>query len=256
LQNLPHAFVSPDQRWIYLARVEQDAPFDDLYRRTADASLQFELAGKESFRALAWRFLTQQQKLKEKLREQPNWNESQIWSIRFIAWSDDSARLLLSLRARLDLSDAERSDAITGVNAWLCYFNLREEKFELTDRLRAFNTGASKRWQAIWDETRLPLAAESLGGEGPWLLPRRRLERADRRLNELHAALFKTLPRDAKERLREQEREWLIQRDTEAAIYAIQSWSPAPEAALIEGQAIATEARVAELEKSTRGDKR
>lgn len=95
----------------------------------------------------------------------------------------------------------------------------------------------------------MPLSAESLGQEGPWAPPTKRFERADKRLNTLYATHLKQLSLSAREQFRQEEREWLIQRDTDAPIYATQRWSPFAAAALIEGQAIATEARIAELEK-------
>ena len=76
-----------------------------------------------------------------------------------------------------------------------------------------------------------------------------RFASADKRLNNVYASLLKGLESAAREKLKQDQREWLIQRDTEAAIYANQRWSPFGDAALVEGKAISTEARVAELEK-------
>jgi uncharacterized protein YecT (DUF1311 family) len=52
-----------------------------------------------------------------------------------------------------------------------------------------------------------------------------------------------------REQLKQEQREWLIQRDTDAVIYANQNWSPFGAAALMEGKAIATETRTADLAK-------
>jgi uncharacterized protein YecT (DUF1311 family) len=49
--------------------------------------------------------------------------------------------------------------------------------------------------------------------------------------------------------MKQEQREWLIQRDTDAAIHANQRWSRFGKAALMEGKATATEARMAYLEK-------
>jgi len=49
--------------------------------------------------------------------------------------------------------------------------------------------------------------------------------------------------------LQNEQRAWLNDRDTFAAIHSNQSWSPFPNASRIEGLAIATEIRVAELGK-------
>jgi hypothetical protein len=64
--------------------------------------------------------------------------------IDFVAWSPDSARVLVSLRAG-DF-DGERT---RGVYMWYVYFN---SKFELTERLRAANKGAWKRWENFGEE--------------------------------------------------------------------------------------------------------
>jgi uncharacterized protein YecT (DUF1311 family) len=61
--------------------------------------------------------------------------------------------------------------------------------------------------------------------------------------------LLKPLSPARKIQLQNEQRAWLNDRDTFAAIHANQSWSPFPNASRIEGLAIATEIRVAELGK-------
>ncbi len=48
--------------------------------------------------------------------------------------------------------------------------------------------------------------------------------------------------------LRREQRAWLVQRDTEAWIHALQSWSPFAKARALEGKALATEKRNCALE--------
>ena len=67
--------------------------------------------------------------------------------IDFVAWSHDSNRVLLALR--VGDFDGERQH---GVYRWYLYFNTRDGKFESTDRLRAANKGAWKRWENFGDE--------------------------------------------------------------------------------------------------------
>lgn len=258
----PRAFVSPDDRWVFIAWSGAGywpVGIAELYRIADEGSLRPEFATKERFDRLAWRFLAEQEKIDESTIAQPRSASEAGRVLAFAAWSADSARLLVSLSAPFA---EQKNDSVIrqrGIGSWLCYFNVRSGEFELTDRLRAFNRDARKRWLSQYAQTgrdSCPLAAEALGQEGPWPLPKERLERADRRLNELYAALLKKLPHAEQEQLRQQQREWLIQRDTEAVIYAHQSWSPAPEAALIEGNAIATEARIAQVEKLERESRR
>jgi Lysozyme inhibitor LprI len=251
----PRAFVSPDDRWVFIAWSGAGywpVGIAELYRIADEGSVRPEFATRERFDRLAWRFLAEQEKIAENTIAQPRSANEAGRVLAFAAWSADSARLLLSLSAPFAKQKSDSVIREQGIGSWLCYFNVRSGEFELTDRLRDFNRDARKRWRSQFAQVgreSCPLAAEALGHEGAWPLPKERLERADRRLNELYAALLRKLPSAAQKQLRLEEREWLIQRDTETVIYAHQSWSPAPEAALLEGKAIATEARVAVLEK-------
>ena len=81
----------------------------------------------------------------------------------FVSWTPDGSRLLFSLTSRLGLTEKEldapsspsqkarsvysRSDPERpGVADWRAYFNLKTQRFELTDELRATNKEARKRW--------------------------------------------------------------------------------------------------------------
>jgi len=68
-------------------------------------------------------------------------------------------------------------------------------------------------------------------------------------LNDIYRKLLKPLSPAGKIQLQNEQRAWLNDRDTFAAIHANQSWSPFPNASRIEGLGIATEMRVAELGK-------
>ena len=251
----PRAFVSPDDRWVFIAWSGAGywpVGFAELYRIADEGSVRPEFATRERFDRLAWRFLAEQEKIAENTIAQPRSASEAGRVLAFGAWSADSARVLVSLSAPFAEQKDDSVIRQRGIGSWLCYFNVRSGEFELTDRLRAFNRDARKRWVSQYAQAgreSCPLAAEALGQEQPWPLPKERLERADRQLNELYATLLRKLPPAAQKQLRLEEREWLIQRDTDAVIYAHQSWSPAPEAALLEGKALATEARIARLEK-------
>ena len=74
-----------------------------------------------------------------------------------------------------------------------------------------------------------------------------RFENADRELNDVYRGLLAATAPAAKPQLQDEQRRWLKQRDLAAAIHANQSWSLFPGESHVEGEAIATEARVAEL---------
>jgi uncharacterized protein YecT (DUF1311 family) len=253
---LPMAFISADEQWIFCTRLvgytDSSAPL--LYRHKQD--LQYELATAEPFGNAVWKFFAQQEKVDEKTIGIPREEgEAPHRSIDFVDWSPDSGRLLVALSASIGPSEEGSGGTIfkTGVGWWLCYFNTKTGKFELTDRLRAANRDARKQWdgyyEAIAASATMPLSAEPIGQESPWTPVTRRFEIADKRLNQTYAALLKKLEPPARDQLKQEQREWLIQRDTDAAIHANQRWSPFGKAAFMEGKAIATEARTTDLEK-------
>jgi hypothetical protein len=66
--------------------------------------------------------------------------------IDFVAWSLDSARLLVDLRAGDFGGERKR-----GIYRWYLYFNTKTEGLELTDYLRRLDKDAWKRWKAFFD---------------------------------------------------------------------------------------------------------
>jgi Lysozyme inhibitor LprI len=252
---LPIAFISPNEQWIFCTKpVGYTSSVPLVYRHKQD--LQYELATPERFDTAAWKFFARQEKVDEKMIGIP-WSDggAQYRSIDFADWSSDSGRLLISLSA--SIGPPEKGSGGTsfksGIGWWLCYFNTSTGAFEITERLRQSNLGARKRWKdyslTVPPPPTLPLTAEAIGKEGPWIPPVKKFERADKRLNEIYATLLKKLEPATRGQLKQEQREWLIQRDTDAAIHANQRWSPFGKAALMEGKAIATEARTADLEK-------
>jgi hypothetical protein len=240
------AFISPDENWIYSSDSVCNAR---LYHRTAE--FQYEPTCLVDH---AWQFLAEQEKIDQKLIGMRAENDVDRRVIDFADWSSDSRRLLLALSASIG-SEEKGGGGIfkTGIGWWLCYFNTETGKFELTERLRAANRDARKRWDGYGAPSvagpMMPLSAEPVGHEEPWTPTTRRFAIADKRLNEIYAALLKKLEPAAREQLKQDQREWLIQRDTDAAVNANQRWSPFGKAALMEGKAVATEAHTADLEK-------
>jgi hypothetical protein len=252
---LPIAFISPDEQWIFCTKpLDYTSSVPLLYRHKQD--LQYELATPEPFDIAAWKFFSREEKVDGKMIGIP-WSDggAHYRSIDFVDWSLDSGRLLIALSASIGLPEegSGGSSFKSGIGWWLCYFNTSTGAFEITERLRPSNLEARRRWKdyslTVPPPPTLPLTAEPIGNQGPWIPPDGKFERADKRLNETYAALLKKLEPAAREQLKGKQREWVIHRDTEAAIHANQRWSPFGAAALMEGKAIATEARLAELEK-------
>jgi uncharacterized protein YecT (DUF1311 family) len=135
----------------------------------------------------------------------------------------------------------------------LVYFNTRTGAFELTDRLRkanlALKTNDSGQAGQHTAEPAAVLSAESVGQESPEPSVTDRYKKADAELNAVYKKLLSSLSPSEKGQLQKEEQLWLTKRDLFAVIHAWQSWSPFPNASRIEGMAIATETRVAELRK-------
>ena len=184
--NLPDPWreivsISPDGHWLlcfrhygshwaenYLYRSDDGVRFvpaqkeldkKDLEARRRYASefsntSHFETA--EDFDTKAWDFFCKVEGVSRKDADIVNPAE-------FVSWTPDGSRLLFSLTSRLGLTDKEldapsspsqkarsvysRSDPERpGVADWRAYFNLKTQRFELTDELRATNKEARKRW--------------------------------------------------------------------------------------------------------------
>jgi len=90
-----------------------------------------------------------------------------------------------------------------------------------------------------------------MGGEGTVPNREERFDQADKRLNETYAKLLAKTEPAKRETFREEQRAWLVSRDTDAEVAAIQAWSSGreSEARILESKALATEARVTELER-------
>ncbi len=252
--STPLAFISPDERWIFCAVLGAPA----LFRRHTDATeVRFEAAPGEKFGEMASRFFSDEDTTPDD--ELEHVGPSEALAVRFVAWSRDSARLLLCF----DGSSGGRS-----VSSWLGYFHTGRGEFELTQRLGRSNADAHTRWKRRQDQwlesgiekvpgggafehtrmTDAPLDAESVGEEGPVSPAKQMFEQADKRLGEIYARALEQTPAAQRVSLRREQRAWLVQRDTEAWIHALQSWSPFAEAKALEGKALATEKRNYALE--------
>jgi uncharacterized protein YecT (DUF1311 family) len=261
VERQPECFISPDERWIF---VEVDTGGDNttgiLYQRAQDSSgganPRYEPALAKGFDQAAWEFVCKDHKLTESKIGTPDKNG--IWSktLYFGAWSADSARLLLGLSGTVGNPKTPEDG---GPSQWdssvfeLVYFNTQTSAFELTDRLRKANSAQknnnSEQAGQHVAEPDAVLSAESVGQESPESSVTDRFKKADAELNDIYKKLLTSLASTEKAQLQKEEQLWLPKRDLFAVVHAWQSWSPFPNASRIEGMAVATETRVAELRK-------
>jgi hypothetical protein len=179
--------ISPDEKWIYEDKYYgHKMTGGELYKR--GEGLKFEpLNSSRSFGEQAWRFFGKQEHIDADEAPAEPGDEG---IIDFVAWSADSARLLVDLRGGVFGGGRER-----GVYRWYLYFNTRSEQLELSEYLRRLNKDAWKRWKSFFNEdggahvfaeavcaeplTELPAEAES----------KKRFEEADKRVNDLFRKL-------------------------------------------------------------------
>ena len=255
---VPLTFVSPDSTWLFVvAPPDSFASAPESFNRPAllfhrmqseVAALHFEPAMAERFEKAAWEFLDRELNLQ---RGDVPGDAQRVYSAEFIDWSPDSGRLLMKISS--GLWSTSKQEWVQSVYHWYCYFNLRSGKFELTDRLRSVDTKPELNGVASDDPamTTVVTAAEPIGGEGPQPTRKERFEQADKQLNDVYAKLLNKTEPAKREGLREEQRAWLLSRDTEAQAAAVQAWSSGPESAarILENKTASTEARVVELEK-------
>jgi uncharacterized protein YecT (DUF1311 family) len=220
-----------------------------LHRSQSDAgATHFQPAMQGRFEKTAWEFLDHELDLK---RADLQGDAERVYSAEFIDWSQDSVRLLMKIGS--GEWSPSKSAWVQSVYSWYCYFNTRSGKFELTERLRSVDGKPALNGIASDDPAFMTVitTAEPVGGEGPVPNRKDRFDQADKRLNEIYAKLLAKTEPAKRETFREEQRAWLVSRDTDAEVAAIQAWSSGreSEARILESKALATEARVAELEK-------
>ena len=155
----PHPIIvsiSPDKHWLFCFRHFGSHASENYLYRSEDRS-QFVPAVKD-FDTQAWKFFCKAEGVSGKDTDIVNPAE-------FVSWSPDGSRLLFSLTSRLGLtikeldaplppSNKTASGSVShradpgkpGVENWRAYFNLKTQRFELTDELRATNKDSRKRW--------------------------------------------------------------------------------------------------------------
>jgi hypothetical protein len=178
------AAISPDENWMLIARHhgshmnstqlfhrKEGLKFENVF---PNANWPPDPESTDRFDNEAWKYFSKIEGVPLTKIDMKDLGPEQI---SFLDWSADSARLLIDLHGGLTGS-VETPDRDLykkpGVSVWIAYFNTKTKKFELTDRLRASNKGARKRWKAMDNDNEeapeegfVPPSAESIGHEGP-----------------------------------------------------------------------------------------
>jgi hypothetical protein len=178
-------FISPDERWIFATyHLGSRMGGAELFKR--GEGLKFhDLNPSQSFAEMAWRYFADNEKIDS---AKVPFFQNGVGITDFVAWSPDSARLLVALRG----DDFDENDPRRGIYLWYLYFNTRSGELELTDYLRRLDKDA---WKRFRDEKLRANFGEAASAEPLDELPteaesRKRYEVADRRVKELFQKLI------------------------------------------------------------------
>jgi uncharacterized protein YecT (DUF1311 family) len=255
----PLAFISPDSNWVFVPTDEQTIVGTRLQVRTAPAVLfhrtaatHFENVCPSPFDQKAWEFIDREFKI-----AQPNLPADAIrfYVAKFVAWSPDSKRLLVRVGGGA-MSPSKDSWVESGMaaNSWYIYFTTSSGQFELTERLRAADQNPKRTSFDANDVDGLvatEIDAEPIGDETPQPAFKQDFDAADKRLNAIYDKLVARLDPKARDELRTEQRAWLVSRDANAEVVALQNWSEGGEALArqLVNKTAATNARIDELGK-------
>ena len=211
-----HFFISPDEQWI-CATVHEHSQLQSLMLYRRENGLQFKLVATEDEEGgdghHLWDF-DKNDRFGPKADLEAN-ETGRVYNY-FVAWSSDSARLLVERRSQLEAKK-------DGEHAWrrhYFYFNLRRAKLEHTQYLRALNR-AVRNYDAARKEYVVPAFAEPLDALPLEKELRDRYEAAEGRLNKAYPA-FLERAEDEKEKQdrRDYQRLWLKARESGAETFA------------------------------------
>jgi len=257
IPGLPLCFFSPDERWLFVNQiVHEDSDTGELtrigaiYRRkdAADgATATWELATPIRSDELAWQKFCALENLSEESVGPPDAAGLRNRTMEFVAWSRDSGRLLVELRARNGtLIDKDGKEAFY---RWFCYFNTQTLAFEVDRDLGLTNAELRPNWttgDGSISDARLPLRAADLGQTGS-ALPLTVSAEEEHQLKVAYTALMERTPAKDVDPLRQEERRWLNNRDTLAWVHVAQRWTRFGESIVDEGLFLATRRRTEDL---------
>jgi hypothetical protein len=228
------AAISPDESWMLVAQHrgshmnlsrlfhrKEGMKFEDVF---PNAKWPPDSESEDRFDNEAWKFFSKVEGIPLAKIDMKDLGPEQI---SFLDWSPDSGRLLIDLHGGLT-GGVETPDRNLykkpGVSVWLAYFNTKTKKFELTDRLRACNKGARKRWKAMDNANEeapedgfVPPSAESIGHERPDAPVAERLKEYEAQLAAMVKRRAGQLDGDDRVEFEKKEREWRDKLEEDAA---------------------------------------
>ena len=203
--------LSPDEKWIYdQAHYGHKMSGGQIFKHAE--GLKFKPV-QDQFDDAVWHFFAKQESLNQK--DVPYFDSGE-GIIDFVAWSPDSARLLLALRVGEIGGERTR-----GVYDWYFYFNTQTEKFEVTAYLRRLNKDAWKRWKNFDEKLVFPeaLSAEPVNNLALASELKKRYEDADKRMNDSYRQTLAKIDKEQQTNLRDDQRHWLKNREAGAKLY-------------------------------------
>jgi len=216
-----HFFISPDEQSI-CATVHQHSQLQSLMLYRRENGLQFKLVATEEEEGgdghHLWDF-DKNDRFGPKADLEAN-ETGRVYNY-FIAWSSDSARLLVERRSQLEAKK-------DGENLWrrhYFYFNLRRGKLEHTQYLSTLNRAFRHYDSEQKKDVAVPSFAEPLDALPPEKELRDRYDAAERRLKKVYPAHLTRAddeiqnPNEKRDRLRYQQL-WLKARESGAESFA------------------------------------
>ena len=214
-----HFFISPDEQWI-CTTVHEHSQLQTLRLYQRKASLQFDRVATmdEEEEGDGWHFDTDDRFAPKGDQET---NETGRVYNHFVAWSSDSARLLVERRSQLEAKKH-------GEYLWrrdYFYFNLRRGKLEHTQYLFTLNRAFRRYDSKQKKDVALPSFAEPLDALAPEKELVGRYDAAERKLNKVYPAYLTQAdneiqnPNEKRDRLRYQQL-WVKARESGAESFA------------------------------------
>jgi len=214
-----HFFISPDEQWI-CTTVHEHSQLQSLSLYQRKAGLQFDRVAtmNEEEEGDGWDF-DKNDRFTPK-GDQEAYETGRVYN-HFVAWSSDSARLLVERRSQLEAKK-------DGKYLWrrhYFYFNLRGGRLEHTQYLSTLNRAFRRYDSEQKKDVAVPSFAEPLDALPPEKELRDRYDAAERRLNKVYPAYLTQAddeiqnPNEKQDRLRYQQL-WLKARESRAESFA------------------------------------
>jgi len=214
-----HFFISPDEQWI-CTTVHEHSQLQSLRLYQRKTGLQFDRVAtmEEEEEGDGWNF-DKNDRVAPK-GGQEAYETGRVYN-HFVAWSSDSARLLVERRSQLEVKK-------DGENLWrrhYFYFNLHRGKLEHTKYLFTLNRAFRHYDSEQKKDVAVPAFAEPLDGLPPEKQLHDRYDAAERRLNKVYPVYLTHAddeiqnPNEKRDRLRYQQL-WLKARESGAESFA------------------------------------